>query len=78
MLGRLLALLESEGTGDIGDWKVTLEQLNKFRTLARVSQICDRALVQIAVLQSNGSATSHQSATRLTRSLEQAAAASSD
>jgi len=76
--GRLLALLESEGTAAGEDWKATLEQLKVVPTLAEIPQICDRALVQIAVLQSNAGATSHQSATRLTRALEQAAAASSD
>jgi len=79
---RLLPLLESEiGDSDNAsdnDWAALLKLLERVPTLAEVPQLCDKALVQLAAMQEHASEALVQTASRLTKSLEQSARASAD
>jgi len=77
--GRLLPALESRVKADTDqDWERILELLQHVPTLAEVPQICDKALVQLAAMQEHASESLAQTASRLTKALEQSAGASSD
>ena len=73
--GRLLASLRSEIKSDDHEWQSLLQTLEAVPTLTEVPQLCDRALVQLAALESPNSP---PSAARLTKALEQCALSSSD
>ena len=73
--GRLLPLLNSQTTPATEEWQSILDQLRAVPTLAEVPQLCDRMLVQLAALDNHGSP---ETISRLTKALEQAAAASAD
>src|SRR6185503_8080869 len=75
----LLPALESRVTADSDkDWERILELLQQVPTLAELPQICDQALVQLAAMQDHASEALAQTASRLTKALEQSAGASSD
>jgi cyclic beta-1,2-glucan synthetase len=60
------------------DWAAILKLLQRVPTLAEVPQLCDKALVQLAAMQEHASEALAQTASRLTKALEQSAGASSD
>ena len=70
---RLLPAVESIGESD-KDWERIIQLLQRVPTLAEVPQLCDKALVQLAAMQGHAS----QTASKLTKALEQSARASSD
>ena len=70
--GRLLTLIEKETEVDSG-WPSLVELLERVPAPAEVPQLCDRALVQLAAMQEHASPAVAQTASRLTRALEQSA-----
>ena len=76
--GRLLPIIESQVSDSNKDWERLLKLLQQVPTLAEVPQICDKALVQLAAMQEHASEFQAQTASRLTKALEQSAGGSSD
>jgi len=76
--GRLLPLVESAAGDSNKDWERILKLLERVPTLAEVPQLCDKALVQLAAMQEHASEQLAQTASKLTKALEQSAGASSD
>src|SRR4029078_5491105 len=60
------------------EWESIVNLLQHVPTLAEVPQLCDRGLVQLAAMQNHSSPALEQTASRLTKALEQSAGASSD
>ena len=76
--GRLLSAVETQ-IGDAGnEWERILQLLRPVPTLAEVPQLCDKVLVQLAAMQDHANDGLAQTATKLTKALEQSAQASSD
>lgn len=75
---RLLPSLKTETTSTDKDWARILKLLEHVPTLSEVPQLCDQALVQLAAMQEHASESSSQTATKLTKALEQSAGAASD
>ncbi len=75
--GRLLHDLQKATDGN-KEWATVVELLQTVPTLGEVPQLCDRVLVQLSALQHNGSPQLAQSASALTKALEQSAGAAND
>ncbi len=73
--GRLLPTLRSEVAPGDSEWSSLIQALEIVPTLVEVPQLCDRALVQLAALDSTKTP---PTAGRLTKALEECAGASSD
>jgi len=76
--GRLLPLVETEIGETDKDWQPILKLLQTVPSLAEIPQLCDRALVQLAAMQDHLSPALTQTASRLTKALEQSAGGSGD
>ena len=68
--GRLLSSIETDSDSD---WARVVKLLQRVPTFAEVPQLCDQALVQLAAIDGQT-----QTASRLTKALEQSAGASTD
>src|SRR5215217_7828828 len=75
---RLLPSVETELGESDKDWASILKLLQSVPTLAEIPQLCDKALVQLSAMQEHASEAYAQTASRLTKALEQSAGASSD
>jgi cyclic beta-1,2-glucan synthetase len=60
------------------DWASILELLQSVPTLAEVPQLCDKTLVQLSAMQEHASEAVAQTASKLTKALEQSARGSAD
>ena len=74
--GRLLRTIDPDASDK--DWASIVELLQSVPTPAEVPQLCDKALVQLSAMQEHASDPSAQTASKLTKALEQSARASSD
>ncbi|HKG96439.1 MAG TPA: hypothetical protein VKA97_01410, partial [Pyrinomonadaceae bacterium] len=75
---RLLPSVETELGESDKDWASILKLLQSVPTLAEIPQLCDKALVQLSAMQEHASEAYAQTASRLTKALEQSAGASAD
>ncbi len=74
--GRLLRTVETGAADE--DWASIVKLLQAVPTLGELPQLCDKALVQLSAMQEHASDPLAQTASKLTKALEQSARASSD
>ena len=75
---RLLPLFDEATIAANKEWESIVNLLQHVPALADVPQLCDKVLVQLAAMQDHASPALAQTASRLTKALEQSAGAASD